>query len=147
MPIQASAQYSSKMSKNTLSPAGKNSRFMMSPFLKSIISNNLSATRYNNIRKHTSLMIDHRPGPVSQSDSADTDHMDLLTSPSEMNKYLNLHQSETMKFNAEFLTKHQNHAFCQSMKQRHVKRWNEDRTCLNFNSKNIHILIADDAVS
>lgn len=59
MPIPGSVQYSSKFSRNTLSP-GRKSRFMMSPFLKSIISNNLSATRYNNLRKHTSLLIDDR---------------------------------------------------------------------------------------
>ena len=120
---------------------------MMSPFLKSIISNNLSAARYNNIRKHTNLMIDHRAGPTSQSDSADTDPTDFLKSPSQIDMYLNLHQTETAKFNTEFLSKHQNLPFTQSMRQRHVKRWNEDRTCLSFNSKNIHILIADDAVS
>ena len=65
----------------------------------------------------------------------------------ELEKYLNLHQTETLKYNREFVEKYPSLPFIQSMKERHVKRWNEDRTNLNFNSKNIHILIADDAVS
>ena len=87
----------------------------MSPFLKSIISNNLSAARYNNIRKHTSLLIDQRQGTISNSDSADGDQAERLASPSELDKYLNLHQSETIKFNQEFVKKHANLPFIQSM--------------------------------
>lgn len=137
--------YSSKMSKSTLSPSGR-SRFIMSPFVKSIINNHLATKKQIGLSKTSiGVVMNDSPGTIGTSD--DTSHSPnpqpivKLSSKS----FIGTGHDITVNFNKTFLGSHNQLPFVQQMLVTNRKKWTEKRTEVQYNPDNIQILIADDS--
>lgn len=143
-PMMGRGQYSSKISKSTMSP-GRRGRFMMSPFVKSIINNNLTSKKNIGLSKAIGLVMDECINGNLDDDVAQSPGPATLERTSSRAMYAN--SKNTVDFNKKFLKNQETLPLVQHMVTTHRKRWTEKRTVLVFNPENIHILIADDSVS
>ena len=142
-----SRQYSSKASKSTMSP-GRRGRFMMSPFVKSIINNRLISKKKIELTKNNAGVLpleeslNGTPEEIEESPNLVPYHRQV----SRANQ-VSTYRKITIDFNKNFMRDGASLPFVQHMTVSHRKRWREKRTELQFNPESIQILIADDSVA
>ena len=123
----------------------------MSPFVKSLINNNLVSVRDKIQGNILSLedskaenVIPRIPTPQFQSNVIGT----LMRSQSNLSfSFQNDIKENTDRFNKMFVAANTRLTFVAQMRTTIKKSWTEKKTELMYNQTNIHILIADDSLS
>lgn len=141
--LQTREIYQNKISKSQVSPS-RRARLMMSPVVKAAIQNTLS----NRIISPgmTSQMVQR----IQQTriDSQDTDSPLYNRNSSFFTTgEVSASENSAVQFNSQFKESHSGLAFVQHMQRPAHKKWLEMKTELQYNQKNIHILIVDDSVN